>query len=76
MTSAAEKRETAFAIRNPDGTWVAKDTSTGPMASGGYPYPVNQLARATFWPTRSSAESYRRHFADLRKASVREVSHD
>ena len=42
--------------------YIARDDSTGPMSTGGYPYAVNDLWRTTKWDSREDAEEYLSHF--------------
>lgn len=54
--------EKIYVLRAPDGEWVKRDDSTGPMSSGGYPYKVPGLARATQWDSIEDALKYRHMF--------------
>ena len=47
-----------YVMRMPDGHWVKRDDSTGPMSTGGYPYPVDDLDRATRWTSVEDALKY------------------
>ena len=41
------------------GEWVQRDDSNGPMATGGYPFKVKELSKATRWETPEAALKYR-----------------
>lgn len=47
-----------FVLMYKDGSFVQRDDSTGPMSSGGYPYPVQTINEATMWDTAHEAASY------------------
>lgn len=51
-----------YVMRYPDGKWVQRDDSTGPMSSGGYPMRVSELRRATQWSDIEEALKYRHMF--------------
>lgn len=53
------KVETLFVMQYPDGTWVKRDDSTGPMSTGGYPYAVEGISLATVWRDKMGALKYR-----------------
>jgi hypothetical protein len=40
------------------GAFVARDNSSGPYSSGGYPYAVDELHRATLFATTAAAKKY------------------
>lgn len=51
--------ERVYVMQYPDGKWVQRDDSTGPMSTGGYPFPVDDLLRATQWKVKEEALRYR-----------------
>lgn len=52
--------ETAlYVMQYPDGSWVQRDDSSGPMSTGGYPFPVKELSKATVWDSKEKALKYR-----------------
>lgn len=53
------KVEALFVMQYPDGSWVQRDDSSGPMSTGGYPFKVKELRRATVWTDKKKALEYR-----------------
>lgn len=51
-------KKTVYLLRYTDGRYVQRDDSTGPMSTGGYPFPVADIERATQWNTPEEAASY------------------
>lgn len=50
---------TKYVMQYPDGQWVVRDDSTGPMSTGGYPFPTTDVSKATTWDTMQKALKYR-----------------
>lgn len=47
-----------FVLMYEDGTFVKRDDSTGPMSTGGYPYPVLEVEEATWFESIEAAAKY------------------
>lgn len=47
-----------YLLKYPDGKWVYRDDSSGPMSTGGYPFRVDTIKRATFWYDKEAAIKY------------------
>ena len=47
-----------FVLQYKDGKFVKRDDSTGPMSTGGYPFPVDSIEDATRWDTIEEAARY------------------
>lgn len=54
--------KTVYILKYQDGSYVKRDDSIGPMSSGGYPYRVNDIEKATRWDDLESASRYASHF--------------
>ena len=50
--------QNVFVLKYSDGRYVKRDDSTGPMSTGGYPYPVESVYDATKWNTIEDAARY------------------
>jgi len=48
-----------YVLQYASGEWVKRDDSTGPMSTGGYPFPTDELRRATQWTSVEDALKYR-----------------
>lgn len=51
-------KKIVYLLRYADGNYVQRDDSTGPMSTGGYPFPVDDVERATQWSDPQKAASY------------------
>ncbi len=47
-----------FVLMYNDGKFVQRDDSTGPMATGGYPFRVDDIEDATTWDSAAKAAEY------------------
>lgn len=47
-----------YLLQYPSGKWVQRDDSSGPMSTGGCPFPVDSIERATFWYDKDEALKY------------------
>ena len=50
--------KTEYILLYPNGKYVKRDDSTGPMSTGGYPFPVNEVEKATTFKTLEDAVRY------------------
>lgn len=48
-----------YVMKYPDGKWVRRDDSSGPMSTGGYPFPTDDLRLATQWTSIDGALKYK-----------------
>lgn len=48
-----------YVMKYPDGKWVQRDDSTGPMSTGGEAFPASDIWKATRWDTPEAALKYR-----------------
>jgi hypothetical protein len=53
------KVEQLYVMQYEDGNWVQRDDSSGPMSTGGYPFRVDKLSKATVWNDKKHALKYR-----------------
>lgn len=51
-------KKTVYVLKYKDGRYVKRDDSTGPMSTGGYPFPVDSVDDATKWDTPEDAARY------------------
>ena len=51
-------KKTVYVLKYKDGRYVKRDDSTGPMSTGGYPFPVDSVDDATKWDTPEGAARY------------------
>jgi hypothetical protein len=51
-------KKLVYVLKYKNGRYVKRDDSTGPMSSGGYPFPVDSIDDATKWDTPEGAARY------------------
>ena len=51
-------KKQVFVLKYNNGDYVKRDDSTGPMSTGGYPFPVKTVEEATKWDTQEAAARY------------------